>query len=410
MRGRVPTLVPRDETERRVIETWRSGGLRNSSITVYLSWVRRYRAHCSHQGIDEFESLTLPRVVAFAAAYSGPRRGKRVKGSTRYEARNALHAWSCALKLVGVAVPTWSPPSPAAIRHSPLLEEYANYRCSHRGIAARTLRQDVKLAEGFVESLKHRSRRLDRIRVADIDDFVDGLTKRFSRRTVASLCSSLRCFLRFLRVTGRLHKDLASCVEAPRYRTDEHPPRALAWQSVQRIVAAIPREQRRGRRDYAMVLLLVTYGLGAGELVRLRLDDIDWQAGVLRVRRPKTDVAIELPLLPAVAQVLADYLRHSRPADTPTREVFVTIGLPHRPLTTSAVRHQVRKYASLAGVTTSPLGARVFRHSHATRQVDSGVSAKLVGDILGHRRPSSTSVYVRVALKRLRCVALPVPQ
>ncbi len=86
------------------------------------------------------------------------------------------------------------------------------------------------------------------------------------------------------------------------------------------------------------------------------------------------------------------------------------MGLPHRALTTSVLRHQARKYADRAGVGVAPLGAHVFRHSHATRQIDAGASAKIVGDILGHRRPSSISVYVRLALKRLRTVGLPVPR
>jgi integrase len=248
------------------------------------------------------------------------------------------------------------------------------------------------------------------MQVIDIDHFVDGLSAGLGRRTVAGLCSSLRCFLRFLRVTGCIRRDLASCIVAPRFRVDERPPRALPWESVRRILRAIPRDQQLGRRDYAMLLLLATYGLGAGEVVRLRLDDVDWHANVLRAHRPKTAVPIELPLLPPVARALADYLQRGRPRGSAAREIFVTMGLPHRLLTTSVLRHQVRKYAVRAGLAVAPLGAHVFRHSHATRQVDAGVPTKIVGDILGHRRPSSTSVYVRLALRRLRTVALPVPR
>jgi integrase len=159
-----------------------------------------------------------------------------------------------------------------------------------------------------------------------------------------------------------------------------------------------------------MFLLMAAYGLGAGEIVGLRLDDVDWRAGVLRTRRPKTAVPIELPLLPAVARALASYLRRGRPRTTSTRALFVTMGMPHRALTTSVLRHQARVYADRAGIAVTPLGAHVFRHSHATRQIDGGASAKIVADILGHRRPSSISVYVRLAHRRLRVVALPVPR
>jgi integrase len=159
-----------------------------------------------------------------------------------------------------------------------------------------------------------------------------------------------------------------------------------------------------------MFLLMAAYGLGAGEVIGLRLEDIDWMAGVLSVRRPKTTVPITLPLLPAVARVLAGYLRDGRPRPTDARELFVTVGLPHHALTSAALRHQARKYARQAGVVTAVLGTHVFRHSYATRQIDIGAPSKIVSDILGHRRPSSTSIYVRVALQRLRAVGLPVPR
>jgi integrase len=67
-------------------------------------------------------------------------------------------------------------------------------------------------------------------------------------------------------------------------------------------------------------------------------------------------------------------------------------------------------YAERAGVRADFLGTHVFRHTHATRQIDAGASAKIVGDILGHRRPESTSAYVRSALTGLRSIGLPVPR
>jgi integrase/recombinase XerD len=402
-------LVSRDDRERRVIDVWRKGGLADSTIALYLCCVRRFRAHARRRGEDEIRWLTKTETAAYARSYVGPRRGRNVSKASRRCVGNALHAWSCGLQTLGFRVPHWRAEAEPR-QWTPLIAEYGEFRRAHRGVAAATLVRDQEIASDFVEFLRLRGRRVTAARTCEIDQFVDGLSSRLSRRTVAGLCSSLRCFLRFLRATGRVPRDLASSVAAPRYRTDERPPRDLPWESVRRILRAIPREEGIGRRDYAMLLLLATYGLGAGEVIGLRLEDIDWHAGVLHVRRPKTSVVIELPLLPAVARALAAYLRRGRPADSPAREVFVAKGLPHLTLTSSVLRHQVRKYARRAGVTVSPLGAHIFRHSHATRQVDAGVPAKIVGDILGHRRPSSTSVYVRLALRRLRTVALPVPR
>jgi site-specific recombinase XerD len=395
--------------ERRVIQQWRSSRRSAGSIATYILWVRRFRARALAEGLDDVGRLTLAASRAFAKSYVGRRRGRQVKASTRYVACKALHAWSCALQLLGESVPPWRP-APSPSRRSALLTAYHEYRRCHRGVSERTLVRDLDVASAFATSLRSRGRGIVGARVADIDRFVDGLSARLSRRTVASLCSSLRCFLRFLFTTGRLRCDLASCVVAPRYRIDEGPPRALPWDTVRRILRAISRDQPAGLRDFAMLLLMASYGLGACEVVHLELDDVDWRAGILRVRRRKTGVPLELPLLPAVARALAAYVRRGRPRRTLARTVFVTLPLPHRSLTTSVIRHRISEYARRAGVAAGMLGGHAFRHSHATRQIDAGAPPKIVGDILGHLRPASTSVYVRVAFRRLRIVALPVPR
>jgi integrase len=197
---------------------------------------------------------------------------------------------------------------------------------------------------------------------------------------------------------------------APRIRTVDRPPRALPWKDVQRLLRRIDVRSRLGRRDYAMLLSMASYGLGAGEVLGIQLEDIDWKARTLQVHRPKTKTAIVLPLLDHVARAFAEYLRHERPAHAAAREVFVSHRMPHARLTaSSAIRHRIAKHAAAAGITAAFLGSHVLRHSHACRQIEGGAPPKVLSDILGHRRPSSTSAYVRVAVDRLRGLALRVP-
>ncbi len=406
---RLPTLTPRDDREREVIRVWRAGGLRDSSIGVYLHWVRRWRARWASRAADEVGRLRLRDVLAFARGYVGPRCRRPAQESSRLGASNALHAWACALRSLGLSVPPWRPP-PLSKRPSPLIQEFREYRRAHCGVADGSLVRDMTTASAFLKMLRARDRRVFDVRVCDVDHFVETLSARLSRRTVAGLCSSLRCFLRFLHVSGRIRVDVASTVVAPRFRLDERPPRALPWNVIRRILRAIPRDQAEGRRDFAMLLLMATYGLGASEVVRLRLDDLDWRGRVLRTRRAKTDVPLALPLLPNVFRAIVAYLRGARPQDSPAREVFLRKGLPHQALSTGALRHVVRRYAGRVGLVADVIGTHVFRHSLATRQVEAGVPPKIISDILGHKRPASTSVYVRLAVERLRTVALPVPR
>jgi integrase len=258
--------------------------------------------------------------------------------------------------------------------------------------------------------LQARGRHIEDVQLVDIDAFVVSCHTRYARTTVADMCSSLRSFLRFLHASGRLAVDLAPSVMAPIVRRGERPLRALPWEAVRRILRAVDRSSAGGQRDYALLLLMSLYGLGAGEVIRLRLEDIDWHAATLRVTRPKNGVVVELPLLPAVARALVSYLRHARPQHAATRYLFLRRKVPHRRLGgASAVRHILLKHARAAGVTAPYLGSHVLRHTHACRQLEQGTPPKLIGDILGHRRPESTSAYLRIATERLRQVALSVP-
>jgi integrase/recombinase XerD len=402
-------LTVTDDRERAVLALWRRGHLSSGTIVVYLQWVRRFRTYCHKRKLVETEHLTAAGVRRFTRAYAGPRlRGQQSAQNSRNLASNALHAWACALGALGTPLPPWRDKHAPSL--SPLLTEYCHYRRVHNGVSERTLVRDVETARGFLAQLSRGRKSVPSAALTDVDAFVQRLATRLSARTVADVCSSLRAFLRFLEMTGRLRADLASGVVAPRYRTDERPPRTLPWRDVQQILRSISRSEAPGKRDFAMVLLLATYGLGAAEVLAIRLEDLDWHAGVLRVRRPKTNVPIELPLLPAVAKALTAYLRWERPPARSIHSLFLRKNMPYEPITSAAIRYRIRHYARLAGIPAKVIGAHAFRHSHASRQIDSGANVKVVSDILGHRSSSSTSIYVRVALKRLRAVALPVPR
>jgi len=312
------------------------------------------------------------------------------------------------LGTLGSPMPLWREKQAPAL--PPLLKEYCAYRRAHNGVSESTLVRDIETARGFLVQLRRAQKSIEQAALSDVDAFVQKLATRLAKRTVADTCSSLRAFLRFLQTTGKLPVDLAGGVIAPRYRIDEQPPRTLPWSDVQRILRSISRSKAPGKRDFAIVLLLATYGLGAAEVLGLRLEDVDWKAAVLRARRPKTNVSIELPLLPAVARALTAYLRWERPPARSIRHLFLRKNMPYQRITSGAIRHRIQHYARLAGIATRVIGAHAFRHSHASRQIDAGANIKIVSEILGHRSISSTSIYVRVALKRLRTVALPVPR
>ena len=391
----------------RVVALWRRNGLRPSTTIIYRRWVHRFISDCKQRDISPTAHLTALEVGRFATREAHRRQINR--GEAQRMARLSLHVWSMSLAVLGVQLPVWSQPKAVARPLPSILAEYTAFRRAHSNAKDASINQETKEITSWLYFLHARHRKLRAIRLSDVDAFLLRLRRHYAVGSVSRRMSSLRLFCRFLHSTGRLPHDLASSIQCPPRRR-VLPPRALPWPDVQRILRAIDRSTRLGSRDYAMLLLMSLYGLGSAEVIGLKLEDVHWRTNTITVRRPKTGVEIQLPLLPAAARVLAAYLRKTRPPDAPTRSLFVRGPMPHVAFTSSAIRFAIRRYAAIAGMPAQILGAHVLRHSHASRQVDQHAPPRVLSSILGHQDPESTSAYTRVAVERLRGVALPVPR
>lgn len=391
-----------------VIRVWRSNGIAWSTIQVYLRWVRRFIGYNRRHGLVTGDRLRRDIAEEWSARYARTRGTKPV--GTRRSAHSALRAWSWGLKACGYAMPQWNSPASSAPPLPPLLEAFVRHRLEVRGVAESTVHRDLTEVQDFLKFTHRHGRKVTKLQLADVDRFLCECSSRLARRTVARTAYALRSFLRFLFASGQMPHDLASAITGPRVRRCEVPPRALPWSDVRRILGAVDKKTRKGRRDYALLLMMAVYGLGSGEVRGLTLESVDWRRQQVQVVRPKTGREIWLPLLPGVARAVVVYLRHGRPRHCATRALFVSMHAPYGSLgSAAAIRHVLHEHALSAGVSSRFLGSHVLRHSHASRQIDLGTSATVVGDILGHKRPESTSVYVSVALRRLRRLALPVP-
>lgn len=389
---------------------WARNGLRPLVADIYARFIRAFGGYCAERRRDAPSGLTAAGAKLFWRWYARTQ-GLSVLGA-RYFAhlRCALRAYAWALSASGHTVPDWQivPPKTRASR---IVETYLVYARQQRGSSGSTLIRDRDELRRFLSYLGKRHRHWRQVTIADIDRFLLDLTNRLGPASVARTASAIRGWLRFLFTTGRLSHDLASAIIVPVRRFCDQPPRGLPWPAIRKILRAIDPTTPMGRRDRAQFLLMSGYGLGGAEVLQLQLGDIDWRGRRLRVVRPKTKAVIWLPLLPEIARSLAGYLRYARPRPTTSPYIFLSQRMPFHPFTTAGVlRHRVRHLARRAGVEAPLLGTHLFRHSHATRHVALGTDIKVLGDILGHRDPETTSLYTRAAVQRLRRLALPVPR
>lgn len=255
---------------------------------------------------------------------------------------------------------------------------------------------------------------LRRIGVESIQDLSPAILSAFvveragsglAKSTVRGSAGALRVFLRYAHRQGVLAGDLSAAVGWPQVYRLSNIPRSISWADVNRVLACVERRTEAGRRDYAILLLLVTYGLRGREVAALTLDDIDWKRERLAVPERKAGHSTAFPLSAVVGEALLDYLQHGRP-ETSDRQVFFRAVAPRQPIGAAAVSSLARHYLLKAGVDVPRPGSHTLRHSAVQRLVDANFDLKTIGDFVGHRSPRSTEVYAKVAVEALREVAL----
>lgn len=297
--------------------------------------------------------------------------------------------------------------APPAVRteFSRRVSAFERYMREERGLSPATIAFRCDALGWFCTFLPERRRVLNEISVTDVDAFLAMKgAAGWSRASLDLLAGSLRSFFRYAHDRHWCAADIAAAIQGPRIFAQEQPPRGLPWADVQRLLVSGTGDSAANIRDHAILMLLALYGLRAGEVSRLCLDDVDWDQEVVSFVRPKQRCAQEYPWLPEAGEAVLRYLREVRPCCT-RRELFLTINAPHRALSSHSVSALVRARLNAIGVTTPRTGGHRLRHACAMHLLASGFSFKEIGDYLGHRSADSTFTYAKVDVAGLRQVA-----
>jgi len=296
----------------------------------------------------------------------------------------------------------------AASRPSNPSDEYAIHLREVRGFAASTISHHRWTAQCFLQHLEKTGTTLKRIQAGNIESYTAKAGKRLSRGSLQHEIAALRGFLRFVTTDGRVPTSLDLQIDTPRLYRLEQLPRALPWETVCKLLRSIETGSPMGLRDYAMFLLIATYGLRASEVVALSLEDICWRQRILRIHQRKTSSPLELPLTNEVLAALVKHLKRT-PPPAPYRRVFLRMRAPIGVLKPTAVTEAFQALVRKSGLSIPYQGPHCLRHSYAVHLLKNGTPLKTIGDILGHRTAESTSMYLRLATGDLREVALMVP-
>jgi site-specific recombinase XerD len=291
----------------------------------------------------------------------------------------------------------------------PFIDElpgFFEYLLCERGLRPTTLQGYgcyLRSFEGYLRRVG--VKQLVELSPALISAFVAERSAGLATASVGLLCGALREFLRYAHRQGALASDLSKTVDRRRtYRLSDIP-RSITPAEVSQVLACVDRSSSRGKRDYAALLLLATYGLRSREVAAMTLDHIDWTRERLSVPGRKGGHSTAFPLSSSVGEALVDYLQHGRPPSA-ERHVFFMAFAPVRPISHTAVSKLATKYLLKAGIQVPRPGSHTLRHSCVQRLVDADFPLKTIGDFVGHRSPKTTEIYTKVAVESLREIAL----
>lgn len=296
--------------------------------------------------------------------------------------------------------------------HQPLLDAYLAWMASHQYAAAETLKHRARYLTTFLRWLgpEATSQDLATLTQDDVEKFFMGYAQKAGGSARQSMQAALRTFFRFCLYHGYIQAHLDLAVPTLRTYRLASVPHGLKDAEAQMVLQGIDRKTLVGRRDYAILQMLYTYGVRGGQVRALRLEQIDWARNQILFAPSKGGKASLLPLTLEVGESLLDYLQNSR-YPSPYPQVFLTMHAPYKPLSRpSALTSIVERRIRAVGIDIPSKGSHVFRHAFATRMLQKGHPLKAIADVLGHRYLGTTSIYAKVDFNSLSQVPLDWPE
>jgi integrase/recombinase XerD len=295
----------------------------------------------------------------------------------------------------------------------PLYLEFLKYLREVKGVARGTVHNLKKpILRFLMKSPPFGTKQgIKKLREPIIQKYVTETAPALSWEGKKKLVNSMREYFRFLHLKGYISKDFSTVVPSlVSYRMTTIQ-RGLPWEKVEELLKVPDRKTHTGRRDYAILLMFALYGVRQGQLIDLKMSEINWKLQTIHFRAVKGGRDVVVPLFPEMAEALIEYFKGGR-KDAPAKyqEVFLTTGRGGSVVTGQrrigrALWYMIHRRLKAIGITEAsevPRGPHSIRHALATRMIEKNQPIKTISDLLGHRSIETTFIYTKSDIKRLR--------
>ncbi|GJM17694.1 MAG: hypothetical protein DHS20C13_30210 [Thermodesulfobacteriota bacterium] len=376
-----------------------------STIDSHVSYLSSFNEYLNELGILNFKNLNLECIDLFFSDYL-PRLVSSRKLSPRYpiHVRSALN---CFIEYFEEkhSLELCSKPFPS---YQSLLDEHQGWLKDYHNLSQATLDHHKYYLIPFLDYLgcDVEKERLLSLSCREVQTFFLDYCNSASKAVRRKMQAALRSFFRFCIYQGYTENDLSKAVPTIRTYKLDRVPHGIEEEQVQHLLSSINRNTDAGRRDYAIIQILHTYGVRGGQISKLCINDINWEQNQIRFRALKAGKESIFPLTDDVGISLLDYLQNSRPK-VPYPEVFLVARAPYSPLHhAGALSSKIAQRIRIAGIKSTGSGTHIFRHAFASRMLKNGNSLKDIADMIGHRSITTTFIYTKVDFQSLDQVPL----
>jgi site-specific recombinase XerD len=382
--------------------------------------VASFRRYLIEQGYASYSVIEKIRLVAHVSCWLEERelecadvtqeqleeflRARQGEGYARPVSSRGMVTLLDHLRDLGVVPP--ARPAGLATPVEVLVAQYRKHLVEERRLSPASIGRYLDVAATFLsqQAITDEASLAD-LTTADVTAFVLSVSRRYKGAYAKAVATRLRSLLRFLHVEGLTPKGLSSAVPSVAGWRLTALPEGIGGPDVVRLLKSCDRRTAVGRRDFAIITVLARLGLRAAEAAALRLEDIDWRKGEVKVRG-KGNREDRLPLPHDVGEAVAGWLQRGRPRCS-CPAVFTRVLAPHRGLSDRGVSTVVRQACGRAGL--PPVGSHRLRHYAATQILRAGGDLTEVGQVLRHFSTAATAIYAKVDRRALVAVVQPWP-
>ncbi len=278
--------------------------------------------------------------------------------------------------------------------------EFKRYLLLEKGLSANTIDAYLADLQKLMAFAEVREITLEEVETTHLEEFLAELHDQgISPRSTARVISGIKSFFDFLKLNDDGRDDPTKLLEAPKIGMKL--PVVLTVEEIDAILSVIDVSTPEGTRNYAIIEVLYSCGLRVSELTNLRYTDLFLDEGFIRVEGKGSKQRL-VPISETAIQKIRNWFPYRRNIDTRRgQEEFLFVSSRGKAISRVTVFHYIRKYAEAAGI-QKEISPHTFRHSFATHLLERGANIRVIQEMLGHEKITTTEIYTRIDRNFLR--------